>query len=70
MRKEHLLSYCQYGIKKFSDSLKIENHEVQNTQHSMIIYKMSEGVKILKYILYVLFSRSMIMSIVSDLLIK
>lgn len=48
-----------YCIKKFSDSLRFKNHEVQSTQHIMIVFRM----KILKYILYVVFSRSMIMNV-------
>lgn len=28
-----------YCIKKFSDSLRFKNHEVQSTQHIMIVFK-------------------------------
>lgn len=32
----HIHTYC---IKKFSDSLRFKNHEVQSTQHIMIVFK-------------------------------
>lgn len=31
-----IYTYC---IKKFSDSLRFKNHEVQSTQHIMIVFK-------------------------------
>lgn len=38
-RTSFVIHTCTYCIKKFSDSLRFKNHEVQSTQHIMIVLK-------------------------------